>query len=502
MTQAVPNLHNYDVHGDDKPHEECGVFGIYQPEGADIARSCHLGIFALQHRGQESCGIAVSNGDELVIEKDMGLVSEVFTEERLERLRRPGTRVGLGHTRYATTGASLRFNAQPLTVRSNKGILALAHNGNFTNARKLRLQMLDEGAVFNTTNDTEVMINMIARYSRLSLEDATAQVMGELEGGFAVVIMNKEQILALRDRHGVRPLVIGELNGGYVFASEPSALHVIGATLLRDVRPGELVVADKDGLRSRQVLGATPTPCAFEWIYFARGDSLLDGVDVHASRLRMGEVLAEEAPVDADVVVGVPESGLTAAVGYARASGIPYDHGLYKSPYAGRTFINPTQDLRKLKVLLKLAPTGAVRGKRVVLVDDSIVRGTTSGHIVQLLRSAGATEVHFRVSSPPIRYPCFYGIDTAARKELAAATMSIGDIRDLIGADSLAYISEAGLARAIGLETTCLACFDGLYPAGHPGDHALGDEAEEYGEEYDRSNSEFDAVAPEKVFGS
>ena len=254
MTQPV-SLSAYDHgddYGDDKPHEECGVFGIYQPEGGDIARLCHLGIFALQHRGQESCGIAVSNGDELVIEKDMGLVSEVFTEERLERLRRPGTRVGLGHTRYATTGASLRFNAQPLTVRSNKGILALAHNGNFTNARKLRLQMLDEGAVFNTTNDTEVMINMIARYSRLTLEDATAQVMGELEGGFAVVIMNKEQILALRDRHGVRPLVIGELNGGYVFASEPSALHVIGATLLRDVRPRELVVADKDGLQSRQ----------------------------------------------------------------------------------------------------------------------------------------------------------------------------------------------------------------------------------------------------------
>ncbi len=468
MTQPTESFYLDET--DDKPHEECGVFAVYQPEPADIVRICHLGIFALQHRGQESCGIAVSDGQDLVIEKDMGLVAEVFDEARLSTLQRPGLRVGLGHTRYATTGASLRFNAQPLTVRSNKGILALAHNGNFTNARTMRQKMLDEGAVFNTTNDTEVMINLIARYSRLSLEDATAQVMHEFEGGFAVVIMDRHKILGLRDGNGVRPLVIGELNGGYVFASEPSALHVIGATFLRDVRPGELVVADDSGLHSRQVLTPKPTPCAFEWIYFARGDSVLDGVDVHASRLRMGEVLAGEAPAHADVVVGVPESGLTAAVGYARASGIPYDIGLYKSPYTGRTFINPTQDLRKLKVLLKLAPTGAVRGKRVVLVDDSIVRGTTSGHIVQLLRGAGATEVHFRVSSPPIRYPCYYGIDTAARKELAAATMTTEEIRERIGADSLAYISEPGLAKAIGLETTCLACFDGSYPAGHPGE--------------------------------
>ncbi len=465
----MSDLPDFDLRDDfDKPHEECGVFAIYQPHAADIVRLCHLGIFALQHRGQESCGIAVSDGDELVIEKDMGLVAEVFNERRLGKLNLPGARVGIGHTRYATTGASLRFNAQPLTVRSNKGILALAHNGNFTNAKVMRQQMMAEGAVFNTTNDTEVMINLIARYSKLSLEDATAQVMGELEGGFSVVIMDRHKILGLRDGNGVRPLVIGELDGGYVFASEPSALHVIGATFLRDVRPGELVVADENGLHSRQVLKPKPTPCAFEWIYFARGDGVLDGIDVHASRLRMGEVLAEEAPVEADLVVGVPESGLTAAVGYARASGIPYDIGLYKSPYAGRTFINPTQDLRKLKVLLKLAPTGSVRGKRIVLVDDSIVRGTTSGHIVQLLRSAGATEVHFRVSSPPIRYPCYYGIDTAARKELAAATMTLGEIRERIGADSLAYISEAGLARAIGLSTTCLACFDGNYQAGHP----------------------------------
>ena len=457
-----------DVNDIDKPREECGVFALHLPEEADIASLCHLGLFALQHRGQESCGICVSNGEDVAVEKEMGLVSEVFTEARLLALRLPGARTGIGHTRYSTTGSSLRFNAQPLTVRSNKGILALAHNGNFTNARRMRDQMLSEGAVFQTTNDSEVMINLVARYSHLSLEDATARVMGELYGGFSVVIMDKTRVLALRDGNGVRPLVIGKLDGGYVFASEPSALHVVGATFLRDVRPGELVVADDTGLHSRQVLTPRPTPCAFEWIYFARGDGALDGADVHAARVRMGERLAFEAPAEADVVVGVPESGLAAAIGYARASGIPYDLGLYKSPYAGRTFINPTQRLRDLKVKLKLAPTGAVRGKRVVLVDDSIVRGTTSGRIVQLLREAGALEVHFRVSSPPIKYPCYYGIDTAARKELAAATMTTEEIRAKIGADSLSYISEAGLAKAVGLAKTCLACFNGAYEAGRP----------------------------------
>ncbi len=456
----------------DKLQEECGVFAVHLAHEADVAALCHLGLFALQHRGQESCGICVSNGEDIRIEKDMGLVSEVFDEARLDKLRFAGTRTGIGHTRYSTTGSSLRFNAQPLTVRSNKGLLALAHNGNFTNARAMRNAMLEAGAVFQTTNDSEVMINLIARYAQLSLEDATAKVMGELEGGFAVVLMDKSRILGLRDANGVRPLVIGELNDGYAFASEPSALQVVGARFLRDVRPGELVVASDRGLESRQVLAPTPTPCAFEWIYFARGDSVLDGVGVHAARVRMGLALAHEAPAEADMVVGVPDSGLAAAIGYARASGIPYDLGLYKSPYAGRTFINPTPRLRELKVKLKLAPTAAVAGQRIVLVDDSIVRGTTSSRIVQLLREAGALEVHFRVSSPPIRYPCYYGIDTAARQELAAASLGVDEIRQRIGADSLAFISEAGLSRAIGLPKTCLACFNGAYPAGHPGEDA------------------------------
>lgn len=459
----------------DRPVEECGVVAVRVPDGveADVAGLCHLGLFALQHRGQESCGIAAAGPDEFRIEKDMGLVAEVFDEARLDKLRFAGARVGIGHTRYSTTGSSLRFNAQPLTVRSNKGLLALAHNGNFTNARAIRDQMLGEGAVFQTTNDSEVMINLVARYAHLDLEHATARVMGELEGGFAVVLMDKERIVGLRDRHGVRPLVIGTTDDGtVVLASEPAALHVIGARFVRDVRPGELVVADERGLRSRQVLDPEPTPCAFEWIYFARGDGALDGVPVHHARVRMGERLWEEAPADADVVVGVPESGLAAALGYARASGIPYDIGLYKSPYAGRTFINPNQRLRERKVRLKLAPTGVVEGRRVVLVDDSIVRGTTSGRIVRMLREAGASEVHFRVSSPPIKFPCYYGIDTAARQELAAATLGVEQIRERIGADSLAFISDEGLRRSIGLARTCTACFDGRYPAGHPGDDA------------------------------
>ncbi len=463
----------------DKPREECGVFGVYRPPGwappgaaeapPDLAALCQLGLFALQHRGQESCGICVSDGDEVRIEKGMGLVTQVFTEERLAKLALPGARVGVAHTRYSTTGSSLLFNAQPLTVRSNKGVLALAHNGNFTNARELRDAMLAAGAVFQTTNDSEVMLNLIARYSRLDLPRATAMAMTELEGGFSVVLMDQRRLMGLRDRNGVRPLVVGALpGGGWVIASEPAALHVVGAAYVRDVRPGEMVVADEGGLRSEQVLAPRPTPCAFEWIYFARGDSVIGGVSVHEARVRMGEELARQCPVDADVVVGVPESGLAAALGYARASGVPFDLGLYRSPYAGRSFINPTQHLRDQKVRLKLAATTAVAGKRVVLVDDSIVRGTTSGRIVRLLFDAGATEVHFRVSSPPIRYPCYYGIDTAARQELAAATLSVEEIRRRIGATTLAYLGEEGLKRALGLPDVCLACFDGRYPAGKP----------------------------------
>lgn len=452
----------------DKPREECGVIGVWSPEPIDVAGMLQLGLFALQHRGQEAAGICVSNGKDLVIEKDLGLVSQVFDEARMQKLRIPGAKLGIGHTRYSTTGSNLRFNAQPLNVRSSKGILAIAHNGNFVNAMEIRTQLLEHGAVFQTTNDTEVMINLIARYAKLNLIEATARSMRELKGGFSVVLMDRQTVLALRDGNGVRPLVIGRLSGGgWVFASEPPALTLLGAEWVRDVRPGELVWVEGGELRSMQVLEPSPTPCAFEWIYFARADSLLDGVGVHESRVRMGEQLALEAPAQADLVVPVPDSGIGAAIGYSRASGIPFDYGLYKNPYAGRTFIQPTQELRDLKTKLKLAPTPAVRGQRVVLVDDSIVRGTTSGRIVQLLRDAGATEVHVRISSPPIKHPCYYGIDTAARKELVAATHSIEQIRELIGADSLHFLSEGGVRRAVG-GPVCLACFNGLYPAGTP----------------------------------
>ena len=412
--------------------------------------------------------MVVSDGDELLLEKDLGLVSEVFDEARLSRLELPGAHIGIGHVRYSTTGSNLRFNAQPLTVRSSKGILAIAHNGNFTNALSLRNRLLDEGAVFQTTGDTEVMINLIARYAKMSLVDAAAQAMRELEGGFAVVLMNRDILLGLRDAHGVRPLSIGIFpNGGYVLASEPVVFPLLGASFLRDVLPGELVYVEGDELKSLQVLEPGPTPCAFEWIYFARDDSVLDGVAVHPARIKMGQILAEEAPVAADLVVPVPDSGIGAAIGYARCSGIPFEFGLYKNPYAGRTFIQPSQELRDQKVRLKLSPTPTLKDRRVVLVDDSIVRGTTSRRIVALLREAGVTEVHMRISSPPIRYPCYYGIDTAARKELVAATHSLEEIRAYVGADSLAFLSQAGVQRAVG-SSVCLACFNGVYPAGVP----------------------------------
>ncbi|MFC4454613.1 amidophosphoribosyltransferase [Deinococcus sonorensis] len=458
----------------DKPQEECGVFGMYTPTPLDLAWLTYLGMFALQHRGQEAAGMCVSDGERFHVEKDLGLVTQVFDERRLDSVRLANARVSIGHVRYSTTGSNLRFNAQPLTTRTNKGILGLAHNGNFVNAREVRGEMLLEGALFQTTNDSEVMLNLIAREADLDLIEATAAAMKRLKGGFACVMMSRTALLGFRDPNGVRPLVIGQRDGvdgevgAYVLASEPCALYAVGARLVRDVLPGELVWIDRSGLHSLMVQPKVPTPCAFEWIYFARSDSQLDGIDTHESRIRMGEQLAREFPVDADIVVPVPDSGMGAAIGYARESGIPFDYGLYKNPYAGRTFIAPTQEARELKVKMKLSPTSAVRGKRVVLIDDSIVRGTTSRQIVNLLREAGATEVHFRVSSPAIKHPCFYGIDTAARKELVASTHTQEEIRELIGADTLSFISERGLREAVGGPGLCLACFNGEYPAGTP----------------------------------
>ncbi|GLV48689.1 amidophosphoribosyltransferase [Thermus sp. LT1-2-5] len=451
----------------DKPREECGVLGLWSESPLDVAGLLHLGLLALQHRGQEAAGIAVSDGKEFLVEKDLGLVNQVFTEERLAKLRLPEARLGLAHTRYSTTGSNLRFNAQPLTARTAHGVLAIAHNGNFTNAKPLRDRLLLEGATFQSTSDTEVMLLLLARLAHLPLIEAALEAMKRLEGGYSILLMDRKTLLALRDPHGVRPLVIGRAPWGYAFASEPPALALLGAVYLRDVRPGEVVWVEDGELQSHQVLPPNPAPCAFEWIYFARPDSLLDGTEAYAARVRMGEELFREAPAEADIVVPVPDSGIGAAIGYARASGLPLEYGLYKNPYAGRTFIQPTQELRDLKTRLKLSPTSAVRGKRVVLIDDSIVRGTTSRHIVALLKEAGAKEVHFRVSSPPIRFPCYYGIDTAARKELIAAQKSLEEIRAYIGADSLAFLSEEGVKRAIG-GPVCLACFNGRYPAGVP----------------------------------
>ena len=451
----------------DKPQEECGVLGLWSQAPLDVAGLLHLGLLALQHRGQEAAGIAVTDGKEFLVEKDLGLVHQVFTEERLGRLRLPGARMGLAHTRYSTTGSNLRFNAQPLTARTAHGVLAIAHNGNFVNAKPLRDRLLQEGATFQSTSDTEVMLLLLARLPHLSLPEAALEAMRRLEGGYSILLMDRKTLLALRDPHGVRPLAIGKAPWGYAFASEPPALALLGAEYLRDVRPGEVVWVEEGELQSLQALPPNPTPCAFEWIYFARPDSLLDGTEAYAARVRMGEELFREAPAEADMVVPVPDSGIGAAIGYARASGLPLEYGLYKNPYAGRTFIQPTQELRDLKTRLKLSPTSAVRGKRVVLIDDSIVRGTTSRHIVALLKEAGAKEVHFRVSSPPIRFPCYYGIDTAARKELIAAQKSLEEIRAYIGADSLAFLSEEGVKRAIG-GPVCLACFNGRYPAGVP----------------------------------
>lgn len=451
----------------DKPREECGVLGIYSQEALDVAGLLHLGLLALQHRGQEAAGMAVSDGKEFLVEKDLGLVNQVFTEERLSRLRLPEARLGLAHTRYSTTGSNLRFNAQPLTARTTHGVLAIAHNGNFTNAKPLRDRLLKEGATFQSTSDTEVMLLLLARLGQLSLPQAAAEAMKALEGGYSILLMDRKTLVALRDPHGVRPLAIGKLPHGYAFASEPPALELLGAQHIRDVRPGEVVWVEEGELKSLQALPSSPAPCAFEWIYFARPDSLLDGLEAYEARVRMGMELFREAPAEADMVVPVPDSGIGAAVGYAKASGLPLEYGLYKNPYAGRTFIQPTQELRDLKTRLKLSPTSAVRGKRVVLIDDSIVRGTTSRRIVAMLREAGALEVHFRVSSPPIRFPCYYGIDTAARKELIAAEKSLEEIRAYIGADTLAFLSEEGVRRAIG-GPVCLACFNGRYPAGVP----------------------------------
>ena len=448
--------------GEDKPKEECGVFGIYAPD-QEVARLTYYGLYALQHRGQESAGIAVSNGHSIALHKGMGLVSEVFSDCIVESLK---GKMAIGHVRYSTTGSSLLANAQPLVVHYQKGMMALAHNGNLTNAADLREELGKNGAVFQTTVDSEVIINLITRYRRESLEDALVKTMMDLRGAYALVILAEDKLFGLRDPHGVRPLCIGRMEDRYCLASESCALDTIGAEFVRDVEPGEIVVIDEDGLHSRQALVPKKrSSCAFEYIYFARPDSTIDQLNVSESRRQMGIELARECPIEADIVIAVPDSGTASALGYATALGLPFGEGLTKNRYVGRTFIQPTQAMREVGVRLKLnANASVLKDKRVVMIDDSIVRGTTSSKLVDMVRKAGAKEVHFLISSPPVSYPCYYGIDTAEREKLIANQLEVEGIRKFVGADSLHYISEEGLLRALGTNAVCLACFNGSYP--------------------------------------
>ncbi|MCY0869629.1 MAG: amidophosphoribosyltransferase, partial [Firmicutes bacterium] len=424
--------------GDAMTHE-CGVFGIFgHPEAAQLS---YYGLYALQHRGQESAGIATVDGHTMHSHRGMGLVTEAFAGDRLKQL--PG-HAAIGHVRYSTTGRSELKNAQPLVFDFRRGNLALAHNGNFVNAHLLHDQLEQAGSIFQSTSDTEIVAHLIARRVAGSMEDNVAAAFAEVRGGYALLILTDDQLIAVRDPLGLRPLAIGQLGSAVVLASETCAFDTIGAVSVRDVAPGEMIIVDRSGMRSRQLAApARSALCTFEYIYFARPDSDIDGHNVHALRKRLGRLLAQTAPASADVVIGVPDSSISAAIGFAEESSLPYEIGLIKNKYSGRTFIQPSQALRDLGVRLKLsAVRGIVAGKRVVMVDDSIVRGTTSKHLVQLLRDAGAIEVHVRIASPPVTHSCFYGIDTSAREELIAATKTVAEIGAFVGADSLSFLAE------------------------------------------------------------
>ena len=451
---------------EDKLHEECGIFGIYAP-GVDVALNTYWGLYALQHRGQESAGICVANGYAMDIRRGMGLVNEVFRDSLPEM---PG-HIAIGHVRYSTTGSSLAANIQPLLVSYAGGRIAMAHNGNLTNAPLLRKKLEQGGSVFQTTVDSEVIVNLIARSKKKNVEDRIAESMNQVEGAYCLVIMTEDRLIGVRDPNGFRPLCLGRMpDGGWVFASESCALDAVGAMMIRDVEPGEMLIVDGKELRSRRLVAEKRPPalCVFEYIYFARPDSVIDGQSVHLARLAMGRQLAIESGLKADIVISVPDSGTTAAHGFSSQSGIPFAEGLIKNRYIGRTFIQPEQKKRDAGVRIKLnAVAPAVAGKSVIMVDDSIVRGTTSGRIVRMLRDAGAKKIHMCVSSPPIVYPCYYGIDTTARKELIASSKTIEQIRRYIGADSLFYLSLEGLHKAVtqvALGGLCSACFHGEYP--------------------------------------
>jgi amidophosphoribosyltransferase len=455
----------------DKLREECGVVAIYgHPEASKLA---YLSLYALQHRGQESAGIAASNGEQLQLHKAMGLVSDIFTADALARI--PGS-LAIGHTRYSTAGDSALLNAQPIMVECNKGKIALAHNGNLTNAHEVHAQLEQQGSIFQTTSDTEVLVHLVARSREHTLVDAMADSLRRVEGAFSLVMLTPDRIFAARDPRGFRPLVMGRISGEaahrpdtIVFASETCAFDLVGATYEREVKPGELVIVGPEGVHSRFYSAQQPqSSCIFEHVYFSRPDSIVFGKAVQQTRDAMGRQLALESPVDADIVVPVPDSGVTAALGFSYQSGIPIQFGLIRNHYVGRTFIEPEQRVRDFGVKLKLNPVRKVlKDKRVVLIDDSIVRGTTSRKIVRLVREAGAKEVHFRVSCPPTISPCYYGVDTPSKNQLIAANKTVEEIREYIGADSLAYLSLEGLRKAAGdgdEHLFCTACYTGKYP--------------------------------------
>lgn len=448
--------------------EACGLLGIFSSQHDDsIARNVYYGLFALQHRGQESAGIAVSDQDSIRYHKGLGLVSEVFKEEDLEKL---SGKIAIGHVRYSTTGSNCLSNAQPLVVKYHSGELAIAHNGNLVNAYELRNELEQNGTMFHTTTDSEVIAALIAR-SHKSLINAVFECIDRVLGAYSLLIMSKDKLIAIRDPNGFRPLCIGSYNGSYVVASESAAFDTIGATFIRDVEPGEVVVFDERGLSSFKRKNLRKSLCIFEFVYFARPDSVIDQVSVYQTRWKAGTILAKEHPVEADLVVAVPDSGNVAAIGFSDASHVPMGMGLIKNRYIGRTFIQPSQRVRNLGVRLKLNPLRElINGKRIVLVDDSIVRGTTMGQIVKMLKDCGAEQVHVRISSPPITHSCYFGIDTSTRKELIASNHDIEKIRQYIGADSLGYLSIEGLVEATGLkkQDLCLACFTGEYPIETP----------------------------------
>jgi amidophosphoribosyltransferase len=479
MTRRPDGLLNHNVLDDDKaPQDACGVFGVWAPS-EEVAKLTFYGLYALQHRGQESAGIAASDGERILIYKDMGLVSQVFTETDLASLTGD---LAIGHCRYSTTGSSTWVNAQPTLRPTKYGTLALAHNGNLTNTGDLaemvqKLEGDNAKSGRGATTDTEIMTALIGLQDEKNVEASAIAVLPKLEGAFSLVFMDEKTLYAARDRHGVRPLVIGKLERGWVVASETAALDIVGAAFVREVEPGEFLAINEDGIRSQMWAKPDPKGCIFEYVYLARPDTSIAGQGVHATRVRIGKRLAIEAPAEADLVIPVPESGTPAAIGYAQQSGIPYGLGLVKNSYVGRTFIQPSQTIRQLGIRLKLNPLREIiEGKRIVVVDDSIVRGNTQRAIVRMLREAGAREIHVRISSPPVEWPCYYGIDFASRAELIASGLEIEEIRRSIGADSLSYVSMEGLIAATTIDENklCTACFTGTYPIAVPADMSEG----------------------------